>query len=96
MEKEQIEQKIREYLRDKVTIYNQYLDVQLSKSLQYYNEHQEEYDALVTVDEYASPNRDYELIPQDYLVNVMGDRNIRRMAEALYHLNVPWKEQRPQ
>lgn len=55
-EKEDIERNIEQYLRDKVQVYNQYLDVQLQKAPAYYATQSIEYDFLKTVDEAASPD----------------------------------------
>ena len=95
LEKEAIEANIKQYLTEKIQMYNQYLDVQLSKSLAYYELHDNEYKFLADVDPAASPNRSYAMFPDTYLIDLIGDRNIKRVAESLYHLNVAWKEDRP-
>jgi hypothetical protein len=56
LEKEDIERNIEQYLRDKVQVYNQYLDVQLQKAPAYYATQPTEYNFLKTVDEAASPD----------------------------------------
>ena len=95
MEKEQIQEEIKSYLRQKIQVYNQLLDIQLSKSPAYYALHPDEYDFLAEVDLAASPLREYDLFPEDYLIEQLGERNIERIAESLYHLNVAWKDERP-
>lgn len=93
---EQIEQNIQQYLREKIQVYNQHLDIALSGAPAYYALHQEAYDFLAVADPAASPNRSYELFPESFLIDQIGELNIKRIAEHLYHLNVAWKDQRPQ
>ena len=95
LSKGDIVERINQYLKDKVQVYNQYLDIQLQKAPDYYSLHPEEFDFLADVDPAASPNRTYELYPENYLIDLLGERNIARAAEALYHLNVSWAEERP-
>jgi hypothetical protein len=71
MAKEQIEEEIKTYLREKVQLYNQYLNVQLEKAPGYYAIHPSEYDFLAQVDPAASPNRGYELFPPEYLIELV-------------------------
>jgi len=96
MKAEDIEGEIKIYLQQKVERYNTYLSEQLTKAPGYYALHDNEYNFLAEVDIAASPNRSYELLPSNYLVGLIGETAIKRAAESLYHLNVGWKDQRPQ
>lgn len=71
LDPENIEERIRQYLRDKIHVYNQYLDQQLQKAPAYYAQHSIEYDFLAEVDRAASPYRSYTLYPEDYLIGVL-------------------------
>jgi hypothetical protein len=57
LEKEEIETRIVQYLRDKIQVYNQYLDIQTQKSGAHFAEYPTEFAFLETVDIAASPRR---------------------------------------
>ncbi|MDP2669701.1 MAG: hypothetical protein Q8O99_01475 [bacterium] len=82
-----IEETIKTYLRDKVQLYNQYLDIQLQKAPANYAEHPAAFDFLATVDITATPNRTYDFIPEDYFIDTLGEINIKRLAELLHYMS---------
>jgi hypothetical protein len=90
-----IEETIRTYLRKKVEHYNQLLDIQLTKAPAHYAKHPAAYDFLGSVDIAATPNRSYKLIPEDYFIDVLGEKEIKRLSELLYYLSL-WRDTRPQ
>jgi hypothetical protein len=47
---------------------------------------------LGTADPLAVVNRQYELLSDDLLIEVLGDEYIKQLAAALYRQNVPWKQ----
>ena len=67
LSQDKIEERIRQYLRDKIKKYNEYLSEQLQKAPAYYAQHPVEYDFLAEVDRAASPYRSYTLFSEDYL-----------------------------
>lgn len=95
LDPEDIEKNIRQYLKDKVQYYNQLLDVQLQKAPAHYGTHPAAFDFLATVDIAATPNRSYDLIPENYFIDVLGEKEIKRLSEFLYFLSL-WRETRPQ
>lgn len=94
LDPEDIEEHIKKYLRDKIQVYNQYLEEQLNKAPAWYARHPAAYDFLETVDRTATPKRTYELFYEDFLVDAVGEKNIRRLSEHLHYLSKGW-EQRP-
>ncbi|USN55765.1 MAG: hypothetical protein H6765_04140 [Candidatus Peribacteria bacterium] len=68
MTKEQIEESVVQYLKEKVGVYNAALSEQLSKAPGYYALHTETYDFIEQADVAATPNRSYQLLPEDYFV----------------------------
>ena len=56
------------YLQDKVTQYNNELTTQQNKKNQYYQTHPLAFTFLSQSDPAATPNRTYNLLPQDYLI----------------------------
>jgi hypothetical protein len=49
---------------------------------------------LAAVDKTATPNRTYNLLPENYFVGILGEQNIKRLASLLYYMNVG-REQKP-
>lgn len=84
---EDIEKNIKEYLREKVDLYNQYLDIQLQKAPAHYATHPAAFDFLASVDIAATPNRTYDLIPEDYFIETLGETNIKRLAQLLHYMS---------
>jgi len=92
---EAIKAKLIEYLQQKVQLYNQYLGTQLDNSSAQYGEHPEAYDFLQTVHPAATPNRSYNLFPENFFVDLLGEENLDRVAEGLYYMNSPWDKKPP-
>lgn len=88
LDPEDIDTKIRDYLKQKVQYYNQLLDVQLTKAPAHYAKHPAAFDFLATVDIGATPNRSYDLIPENYFIDILGDKQIKRLSELLYYLSL--------
>jgi hypothetical protein len=88
-------EKITDYLKQKVQIYNQLLDIQLQKAPAHYAKHPAAFDFLETVDIAWTPNRSYELLPENYFIDLLGEKEIKRLAYLLYVMSVG-REQRPQ
>lgn len=88
----EIADNIRWYLQEKVSVYNAYLQTQLDASWSLYAQHPEAYDFLSGADMTATPNRTYELFPDNMFVEILWDENIERLASFLYYLNVWWPE----
>ena len=86
----EIKQSIKEYLKSTIEEYNKMLKEQLNKSVNYYNQYKDAFDFLWEVDERATPNRTYSLLSGDYLIKVLGDKNIDILAEALYYRSLGW------
>jgi len=63
----EIETAIKDYLKNKVKKYNEYLQSQLDKKDSYYNSNKSAYDMLASADSKASPNRNYDLLAEDVL-----------------------------
>ncbi len=59
---------IKVYLQDKVTDYNAQLTGQRNTRTQYYNAHTDAFNFLATTDPQATPNRNYNLLPQDFFI----------------------------
>lgn len=95
LDPEDIDKKIRTYLKQKVQYYNQLLDIQLQKAPAHYAKHPAAFDFLATVDIAATPNRSYDLIPENYFIDTLGEKNIKRLSEFLYFLSLG-RETRPQ
>lgn len=95
MDPEDIKDTILEYLRQKVQLYNWYLDRELTNAPSHYATHPAAFDFLETVDTTATPNRDYELIDEDFFVDLIWETNIRRIAHQLHYLST-WRTQRPE
>lgn len=68
---EAIKEKLIEYLQQKVQLYNQYLNSQLENAGGQYSEHAAAYDFLETVHPAATPNRDYNLFPENFFVDLL-------------------------
>lgn len=81
-----------DYLHLAVENYNQQLLAQKTKAPSYYNSHKDAFDFLSGVTAHASPNRDYNLLPQDFFVDYLGDQAINSIAALLYRHNLPWSE----
>lgn len=90
-----IQEAIKTYLKQKVTAYNEKLQVQLSKAPAHYAKHPAAFDFLAAADKTATPNRSYGLLPEWYFVDILGDKNIERLASLLYYMNVG-REKRPE
>ena len=89
---EDIEKNIKNYLKNLVKNYNEVLKNQLSKSQNYYSQHKKAFDFLAEVDIRATPNRWYNLIPEDYFIKVLGEDNIKVLARILYYQNLGWSK----
>jgi len=91
---DEIASSIRAYLIEKANSYNQKLSNQLVLAPSLYNQTPEAYDFLSTVHVSASPNRSYELIPDDFFLELLGEEWVLRLANSLYYLSYP-REERP-
>lgn len=72
------------YLRLYVQSYNTELQAQLDGKNAFYTSRQDAFDALQVADPFATPNRSYNLLPDNYFVDMLGDTLIQEVAEALY------------
>lgn len=68
---EDIEKTIKHYLKQKVQLYNQYLNIQLQKAPAHYATHPAAFDFLASVDIAATPNRTYDLITENYFIDTL-------------------------
>lgn len=92
----EIENAVRDYLRQKVQKYNSLLQSQLDKKWTFYNTNKNWYDFLASAESTATPNRWYTLLDENFLVNLMGDDNIKRAAASIYYQNIGWSEKKPE
>ncbi len=90
--KEDIRTAVEDYYRDIVDDYNSQLEEQLANSSSFYSQNSDAYDFLELENDLATPNRDYELMDEDYLLDEIWEENIDRIVESLYYLNIWWKE----
>jgi hypothetical protein len=63
------------------------LDAELTRAPSHYSTHSAAFDFLETVDPTATPNREYDLIDEDFFVDLMGEENIRRLSYHLHYLS---------
>lgn len=75
------------YLQDKVTDYNNALTTQQNKKTQFYQTHQAAFDFLGLNDPVATPNRTYNLLPQDYLIQQLVN-NLDTLAHDYWSVYV--------
>lgn len=92
---EDIESEIIDYLQQKVQYYNQLLVEQLDKAPSHYATHPQAFDFLETVEKVATPNREYELMDTNFFVDLLGEKNIRRLSWHLHYLST-WWSRRPE
>jgi hypothetical protein len=91
---EEIRTVLENYLIDKVRQYNKLLQEQMDKAPSHYATHPAAFDFLSAVDTQATPNRSYDLLPERFLVDKLGDTYIKRIATSLYYLSLPWEDKR--
>jgi len=92
---DEIKESIVSYLHDVVVQYNAELLVQREAKDDYYAEHAEAYDFLATWDPLASSHRSYDLMDDDYLIGVLWEDKIAKVAELLYYQNMSFREKTP-
>lgn len=90
--KEEINESLLSYLRLKVDEYNFQLQSQLNNKPSFYSSKSAAFDYLQSSDYLATPNRNYNLFDQDYLIDALWEDNISRIVENLYYINVWWSE----
>ena len=59
---------IKTYLQNKVTEYNNALTTQMNNKTAYYQTHADAFNFLAQIDPTATPNRSYNLLPNDFLI----------------------------
>jgi len=59
---------IKVYLQNKVTEYNNALTTQMNNKTTYYQTHPDAFNFLAQIDPTATPNRNYNLLPSDFLI----------------------------
>lgn len=91
---EEIAQNIKTYLQSYVDQYNQKLQQQLAARGGYYNTNPGAFNLLAQHNQYATPNRTYNLIPNTIFIDALGDNTIQEIANILYYHNLPWQEKR--
>lgn len=74
--------------------YNQKLQQQLAARGGYYNTNPGAFNLLAQHNQYATPNRTYNLIPNTIFIDALGDNTIQEIANILYYHNLPWQEKR--
>lgn len=88
----EIQSSIEEYLLQKVESYNQKLEDQLQNNSDFYSQNSDAYDFLEGADELATPNRDYDLIEDDFLLNLIWEDVMESVVDYLYYINLPLKD----
>ncbi len=83
---------IKTYLRDTIRDYNTILTEQNELGSKRYVSYTGAYNFLGSIDPLASVNRTYQLLPGDFLVTVLGEKYIQRVARALWWQNLPRKQ----
>ncbi len=83
---------INTYLRDTVRQYNKILVEQNDLGSKRYASYTGAYNFLGSIDPLANVNRTYKLLPEDFLVTVLGEKYIQRVAHALWWQNLPRKQ----
>lgn len=84
MSQEEIKNSITNYLRDRVTTYNNNLSAQNTAIPAYVSAHPAGRSKLQQKDPLATPiGRTYQQLPVDYFVQLLGDDAINRIAETL-------------
>jgi len=86
---EQIDESIKDYLRNVVKTYNQKLQLQLDKKNDFYNSYKKAWDKI---SDSKYKLHTYSLLPEDYFVNKLGKEKIAQISEMLYYLNLGWSE----
>jgi hypothetical protein len=71
---EDINDAIKEYLRETTKKYNEYLSEQQNKKNNFYTENSGAYNLLAQNDILASPNRNYNLIDENFLIDQLESR----------------------
>lgn len=71
---ENISNSIKNYLRKTVRKYNEYLTEQQNKKANFYSQNSSAYDLLAQNDELATPNRNYNLMDDDFLIDELESR----------------------
>jgi hypothetical protein len=84
---DEIEQNIVSYLQETIKQYNNQLQTAYNNKNTYYNSNQAAFDLLAQANNKATPNRTYQLLDLNILVNTLGSGNIRAIAEILYYHN---------
>ncbi len=83
---------IKTYLRNTVRNYNKIFMEQNDLGPKRYASYAGAYNFLGSIDPLASVNRTYQLLPEDFLVAVLGEKYIQRVARALWWQNLPRKQ----
>ncbi|MFZ2718776.1 MAG: VCBS repeat-containing protein, partial [Candidatus Absconditicoccaceae bacterium] len=85
---QQIETAIKSYLIKVVQKYNQTLQDQLDHKVNFYNTQYGSFNKLQTLNTLANPNRNYQLFNNDYLIQTIGNENIKTISQILYYHNI--------
>lgn len=80
----EIEQTIRQQLRDHVIQYNAELITQQANKTNYFNAHAGVFNTIATVDPFATPNRSYTLLNTELFNDMISDEMVRMIAQELH------------
>jgi len=84
----EIQESIKTTLRDSINDYNILLNQELSNSQSYYNSNSWAFLLLSWHNNLASPNRNYNIIDEDFFVDSLWEENIEIIATLLYKQNM--------
>ena len=80
---------IKQYLKNKVKEYNNKLKNELNKKVSFYNKYKWAWSSISN--DYYKPHN-YNLLPENYLIDLLWKDKIAKIAWILYYLNLWWKE----
>lgn len=60
--------------------------------MSYFNTNSAAFNFLAQHNPHASPNRTYNLLPENLFVDALGEDNIQDIARLLHYHNLPWQE----
>lgn len=90
----EINQALKEYLIKAIEKYNDTLKDELDNKLKLYNKNPNAYNKLGTIDTISSPNRNYQLFEEDYLIGLLWEEHIQTLSEILYYHNITNQERK--
>lgn len=91
---QEIAQNIKTHLQSYVDQYNQELQQQLAARGGYYNTNPGAFNLLAQHNQYATPNRTYNLISTTIFIDALWENTIQEIANVLYYHNLPRQEKR--